>query len=96
MKGFLIHDEIFEKNCDVYEEDMDLLVNYICGNLVSWTPNRLYWEVQYNCCSKLYIVINWSKKRELKPYAKKGEMICKDNLVNFFENQKHLNCCGSV
>ena len=71
MKGFQIHD-LFEKNCYIHEEDLGLMVDHICGNLVSWTPNRLYWEEQYNYCNKLYIVINWREKKGIKAACKKG------------------------
>ena len=96
MLGCQIND-MFDEGKYINEFYVDELVNYICGNLNSWTPNRWYWERQYNYCNKLRITIRWRKSRGLPPKAKKGEMICRNNeLINFFEDKSHLNCCGGV
>ena len=97
MPDFQIHEK-FEQGEYISHCHLKQLVNYVCGNLHSWTPNRAYWEEQYNYCNKLNIVINWRKSKGLTPHAKKGEMICyrTDKLVNFLEDFSHLQCCGTV
>ena len=96
MAGWQIH-EMFEDFAYIHDFYVDELVNYICGNLHAWTPNKRYWEEQYNYCIKLKIVINWRKKKGLRPIAKKGQMICReDNLINFIEDSSHQNCCVTV
>ena len=43
------------------------------------------------------MVCRWKKKHGYKPYAKIGEAVCKDNLVNFLEEKEHKQCmCSSV
>ena len=95
MMGFEIHEKIERGE---YIEIYDELINYICGNLNSWTPNRSYWKRQYNYTTKLIFVINWRKSKGLPARAKKGEMICykTNELINFFEDKSHINCCDGV
>ena len=71
--------------------------NYIGGQLISWSPNNCYYEEQYNFATKLHIVCRWKRKNGFPALAKKGEAICNDKLVNFFEEKEHKNCiCSSV
>ena len=95
MYDFEIHEK-FEKGEYITSCYMDQLVNYICDNLNCWNPNHSYWEEQYNYCNKLRIVIRWKIARGLPAEAKKGELICKDQLINFFEDRSHIQCCGTV
>ena len=57
MAGFPVH-EIFEDGKYIHDFNADELVNYTCANLNSWTPNRAYWERQYNYCNNLRIAMN--------------------------------------
>ena len=51
----------------------------------------------YSYISKYFMVCRWKKKHGYKPYAKIGEAVCKDNLVNFLEEKEHKQCmCSSV
>ena len=70
--------------------------NYISGQLISWAPNRSYYEAQYNYATKLYVVCDWKKTKGLPALANKEEAICNDQLVNFFKDAKHKNCSCSV
>ena len=73
------------------------VINYICGQLISWSPNRSYYEEQYNFATKLHIVCRWKRKYGFSALANKGKAICIDKLVNFFEEKEHKNCtCSSV
>lgn len=79
----------------ILEENIELVTNFICANLNNWSPNRSYYQAQYNYGTKLYHV--WRRKRKLHTIAKKGEASCRGELVNFFADQKHKNCiCSTV
>ena len=84
MMGFEI-DEKFERGEYIESCHIDELINYICGNLNSWTPNRSYWERPYNYTTKPIFAINRRKSKGLPARAKKGEMICykTNELINF-------------
>ena len=72
-------------------------MKYICGHLKSWSPNRSYFERQYNHTNKLLIVCKWKRKRGLPVCSKKRETICERKLVNFFEEKEHKNCsCSTI
>ena len=90
----LSFDESFQNGKYIEEKDMKKVLNYIASNLISWSPIRSYWYMQYNYATKLYHVWQWRKKRGFCPIAKKGENICNDELVNIFN--KHKNCVCSV
>ena len=87
----------FERGDYINEFDLPKKSNYICGDLISWSPNRSYFECQYNYIAKLKIVCRWKKKRGLPRCSKKGEAICHGKLVNFFEDEEHKRCiCYTV
>ena len=93
MSELSLH-ESFQNGEYIEEKDIKKVLNYIASNLISWSPNRSYWYMQYNYATKLYHVCQWRKKRGFHPIAKKGENICNDELVNIFN--KHKNCVCSV
>ena len=85
----------FDEGKFIYERELEVLNKYICSNLVGLNSNR-YWNERYNYLNKLYIVINWHKNKLLLPAARKGEMICNNELINFLEDKNHKHCCGQV
>ena len=89
--------EPFENDEYIQEEDIKKVTNYICSHLISWSPNRFYFECQYNYATTLQLVSKWKQKHRLAACAKKGETICDDKLVNFFKEKDHKNCiCSKV
>ena len=42
--------------------ELKYMVDFICGNLNSWTPNYKYWYNQYCYSSKAFIVLKKKKK----------------------------------
>ena len=76
--------ESFEKSDYIDKVNIPLIMNYISMNLYSWSPNRRYWERQYNIGNKLNIVCRWRKENGVRPIAKKGETICNNKIINFF------------
>ena len=87
----------FDKGHYIHHEYVPKVTNYIFDNLISWSPNRSFWEAEYNSATKLQIVCNWKKMYGLPAMAKKGEAICNDELVNFFTDEKHKGCiCSAI
>ena len=86
----------FERGDHIPEEQIKKAINYICGQLISWSPNCCYYEEQYNFATKLYIVCRWKRKNGFPTLAEKGEAICNDKLVNFFEEKEHKNCTCAI
>ena len=84
--------ETFKRGEYINEKDLPKITNYICGHLISWSPNCSYFEHQYNYVNKLKIACKWKRKRWLPACSKKGEAICEEKLVNFFEEKEHKNC----
>ena len=88
----------FERGEYINLDDLLKITNYICGHLISWSPNPSYFEFQYNYMSKLTIVCHWKRKRGLPICSKKGEEICHGKLVKVFEDEqqkKYLLYCLS-
>ena len=88
--------EAFDRRDYIPREQIKKATNYISSQLISWSPNRSYYEAHYNYGTKLYIVYDWKKTKGLPALAKKGESICDNQLVNFFKDAKHKNCSCSV
>ena len=87
----------FERGDYINLEDLPKRTDYICGHLISLSPNRNYFQSQYNYINKLTIVRPWKQKRGLPVCSKKGEAICDGKLVNFFEDEQHRKCsCSTV
>ena len=84
--------EAFERGDYIPEEHIKKVTNYMCGQLISWLPNRSYYECQCNYATKLQIVCRWKQKHGFAACTKKGEAICDDKLVNFFKDKEHKNC----
>ena len=88
----------FENGEYIHFDDLKHMGNHICGHLnADFNLNYKYWYNQYSYSPKAFIVCRWRLSKGLQPVAKWGEAICKDKLVNFFEDENHKNCsCGSV
>ena len=56
------------------------MVDYICGNLNSWTPNYKYWYNQYSYSSKAFVVIEWRKKGDLNQWQNGERLFVKEIL----------------
>ena len=82
----------YEKGHYIHESSLCKVVSYICGKLVSLSPNRSFWLDEYNAVSNLYIVCKWKRERGLPLLAEKGDAICNDQLVNFLKDEKHKDC----
>ena len=79
--------ELFENANYISEENVKLLTDFISSNLNNWSPNRSYYQCQYNYRTKLYHVCKWRKKRGLRAIAKKREAICWGQISKFFRRQ---------
>ena len=84
----------------VNTNELDLIVDYICGNLNSCWSNYPYWYDMYCYTTKTRIVIRHKQERKELAVAKLGQCVCENEVVNFLENtSKKCNCekgCASV
>lgn len=46
----------YENGDHIDEVNIPEIQNYIFMNLNSWSPNKCYWERQYNIATKIYFV----------------------------------------
>ena len=85
----------------VNANELDLIKDYICGNLNSWPQNNYpYWYDMYSYATKTSIVIRHKQEKNECAIAKLGQCVCENEVVNFLENEnKKCNCekgCSSV
>ena len=79
------------------KSELKFAVDYVCGYLNNPGLNYCYFYDMYCYISKSFIVCRWKNEHGYKPFAKFGEAICKDKLVNFLKDDEHKNCsCSSV
>ena len=89
--------QAFERREYIHVDDLLFLTYYICGNINSdYLPNRGYYYEQCNYLSKIQIVCIWKERRGLPAVACKGEVICNDQLINFFKDKEHKNFSCSI
>ena len=65
--------EAFENGEYIQEQDIKKVTNYIWGHLISWSPNRSYFERQYNYATKLQLVCKRKQKHGFAACAIKKE-----------------------
>ena len=63
--------EAFEGGDYIPEGHIKKVMNYICGQLIFWSPNRSCYEEQYNIATKLHIVCRWKRKNGFPALATK-------------------------
>ena len=63
-----------------HKSKLKKVANYISGQLKYWSPDRSYYEAQYNYATKLYIVCDWKKTKGLPALAKKEKQFVTINL----------------
>ena len=84
----------------VNSEELNLIVDYICGNLNSAFCNYGYWYDMYSYATKSRIVIRHREQKNETDIAKLGECVCEGQVINFLENEsKQCNCnkgCASI
>ena len=84
----------------VNKQELDLAVDYICGNLNSSSCNYPYWYDMYCYATKSRIVIRHREGKNESGVATLGECVCKDQVINFLQNDDNqCNCnkgCASV
>ena len=95
MDEFLLF-EAFERGDYIPQQHIKKVISYVCGKLISWSPNCSYYRRQYNLATKLMLVCEWKKERSLPALEKRGETICGGELVNFYEDEKHQKCSCSM
>ena len=72
--------EVFERGDYIPHEQIKKIANYVSGQLKYWSPDRSYYEAEYNYATKLYIVCDWKKTKGLPALAKKEKQFVTINL----------------
>ena len=85
--------EAFARGDYIPHEQMKKVTNFICGQLFSWSPNRSFYQAEYNLPTKLIFVCQWKKKKVCQQEEKQFAMTI---LPIFFEDEKHKNCICSI
>ena len=84
----------------INEKQLDLAIDYICGNLNSCFHNYSYWYDLYCYSTKSKIVIRHRKNKNKNAVARLGECVCQNQVINFLKNEgNQCNCdegCASV
>ena len=84
----------------VNKDELDLVIDYICGNLNSSFCNYPYWYDMYCYTTKSRIVIRHREHKNETAIAILGECVCEDQVINFLKNEANqCNCnkgCASV
>ena len=92
--------ENYENGQQIKEHEISKLIDYLAGQLISWSPNRSYYQAWYNESNNLQIVIRWRKKKYGLGFGKCGERVCYENaqggkIVDLFKDKNHIknnNC----
>ena len=99
-QGFQIFED-FEQGKYIYEDELEILSNYIAGQLNSyWNPNRAFYYKRYSQCGDLFRVNEWRKTNGFSKGGKCGERICttfssSGALIDLTENKHkdHRSVC---
>ena len=78
MQRYQVHQRFIQKKV-IRESQLNALYNFVCGNLLNYTHNYLYWQEQYELVKQLNIVINWKQRKNI---GKTVEKIINDNLIS--------------
>ena len=75
-QGFQIFED-FERGKYIYEDELEILQNYIAEQLNSyWNSNRGFYYKWYSQCGDLFSVIEWQKSQGFGKGGKYGERVC--------------------
>ena len=84
----------------VNKNELELVIDYICGNLNSCFCNYPYWYDMYSYTTKSRIVIRHREYGNKTGIAILGECVCENQVINFLKNESNkCNCdknCASV
>ena len=90
----------YQKFEAVNKKELDLAMDYICGNLNLLSCNYPYWYDMYCYVTKSRIVLRHREDKNETVTAVLGECVCKDQVINFLKNEGNkCNCnkgCASV
>ena len=83
----------------INKEELDLVINYICGNLNSCFNNYPFWYDMYCYSTKSRFVLRHKESKNEKSEVILGECVCQNEIVNFLKQGNRCNCdkgCASV
>ena len=95
MDKYLLY-EAFARGGYIPHEQIKTITNFICEPLIFCSPNESFCQAEYNIVTKLIFLCLWKRKKGLPVITKRGQTICNDELVNFFEDENYKNCICSI
>ena len=80
----------------VNEEQLNLVIDYICGNLnANYQPNYPYWYNMYSYTTKSRIVLRHKKQNgDEFPRVKLGQCVCQNEIIDFLKNSDNKCFCN--
>ena len=89
--------EKYSKFEPVNKNELDVVINYICGHLnANYTMNYPYWYDMYSYTTKTRIVLRHRREHgKAEPLAKLGECVCQGKVINFLKNPDKKCFCNS-
>ena len=89
---------LFKNKKLINEKELEFAIDFICLNL-NLNPDSLKWYAFYTYANYCKQVLLFKEEKQIAKITKLGESVCKGEVVNFLDNQKHKypNCtCGST
>ena len=71
MNEYVLY-KAFDEGHYIHQASLCKVANYIYANLISWSPNRSFWEAEYNYVTKLMIVLQLERKAWFTANGEKG------------------------
>ena len=79
--------EAFENGEYIQEQDIKKAANYICGHLISWSPNQSYLSVSITTQLSYNLFVNGSENMGLLLVPKKEKQYAMINLLTFLKKK---------
>ena len=81
----------------INEEELKLVIDYICNNLNTNNSNYPYWYDMYSYSIKNRIVLRHRKEKEgdFYPLTELGECVCQNKIINFLKNSDNKCFCNN-
>ena len=71
----------YESYQSLDKNDIKILRDYACRQFHNWTRDADFYQVVYDECNNLYLLIKWKKRHKLSASALKGENMVADVIV---------------
>ena len=71
----------YESYQSLDKNDIKILRDYACRQFHNWTRDADFYQVVYDECNNLYLLMKWKKIHKLSASALKGENMVDDVIV---------------